>query len=91
MEKNQRTLYYISGNLFADEKMCDEKLDEISSLAKEINPSLDDNDQQTMKEKLDNLRLRFKQVSDAAKTKEQDLRDGSQQWKDYQVKSMGRK
>ena len=69
--------------------MCDEKLDVMSSLAKEINPSLDSNDQQTLKEKLDNLRLRFRQVSDTAKTKEQDLRDGAQQWRDYQVLNKG--
>ena len=69
--------------------MCDEKLDELSSLAKEINPSLDSNDQQTLKEKLDNLGLRFKQVSNTAKTKEQDLRDGAQQWRDYQVLNKG--
>ena len=65
--------------------MCEEKLDELDSLAKQINPSLDNNDKQTLKEKLDNLHQRFKQVSDAAKTKDQDLRDGAQQWRDYQV------
>ena len=65
--------------------MCDEKLDDLDSLAKQINPSLDNNDKQTLKEKLDNLHQRFKQVSDSAKTKEQDLRDGAQQWRDYQV------
>ncbi len=70
---------------FADEKMCEEKLNELASLAKDIHPSLDSNDQQTLMEMLENLQLRFKQVSDAEKQKEQDLKDGAQRWRDYQV------
>ncbi len=65
--------------------MCEEKLEELNSLAKQINPSLDKNDQQTLKETLDNLNQRFKQISETAKQKEQDLKDGAQQWRDYQV------